>query len=188
MKPLQLSNPHVIVVTGIPGSGKSYFAGKFSGTFNAPLVSFEVIKAHALNEVSARHMMQSLIVEILKTNQTIIVDGASDTRMERAGLTRLARRAGYKTLTVWVQTDPATAIKRTLQVDSNLTIDTYNRSLRRFTPPSLTENHVVISGKHTSASQIKAILRKLSEPRIAFQVQKNQTGRINQNLRRDVAT
>jgi len=38
MKSLQLDKPHAIVVIGIQGSGKTFFAEKFATTFKAPYI------------------------------------------------------------------------------------------------------------------------------------------------------
>ena len=40
MKPPIPAIPHVILMIGIPGAGKSTFAERFSETFQAPIVSY----------------------------------------------------------------------------------------------------------------------------------------------------
>src|SRR4051794_37643116 len=106
MKSLSLSRPHMIIMVGIPGSGKSFFAEKFAGTFNAPYISREKVAmrlGHDIKEVDL--VVQDQLDELLKTQQSIIVDGLADTRTARSELATKARRAKYDVLLIWVQTD-----------------------------------------------------------------------------------
>jgi predicted kinase len=169
MKSLSLSQPHAIIMVGIPGSGKTFFAEKFADTFRAPYVSPETI-ADLLDtdEVSIDAVLQYQLGELLKTQQSIIIDGGGDTRAARAELARKARAGGYKPLLIWVQTDPVTAKVRSLKAKKPkraLTAETYDRLIERFSAPAAIEKALVISGKHTYATQAKVVLKKLSEPR-----------------------
>ncbi|HMI09481.1 MAG TPA: AAA family ATPase [Candidatus Saccharimonadales bacterium] len=172
MKSLSLSQPHLIIMTGVPGSGKSFFAEKFADTFRAPYVSYEIISSLCSNSdaTAADELFYYQIHELLKTQQTVIIEGLSDTRTERSELTRKARASGYMPLLLWVQTDPSTAKNRVTRVTKNkpnrtLTPEEYDHEAKRFTPPNAIEKPVVVSGKHTYATQAKVILKKLSAPR-----------------------
>ncbi|HET8883896.1 MAG TPA: zeta toxin family protein [Candidatus Saccharimonadales bacterium] len=171
MKSLSLAQPHVIVMVGVPGSGKSFFAEKFAETFNAPYASLEKILPFTdNNNDAAAIVLQNQITELLKTRQSIIIEGMMDTRTEREKMSRQARTAGYQTLFVWVQTDPNTTKLRAVKETKNktnrtLTIDEYERIVKRFTVPNNLEKPIVISGKHTYATQAKVVLKKLSAPR-----------------------
>ncbi len=119
---------------------------------------------------AVRDLFYYQLDELLKTRQSIIVEGLSNTRTERSELTRRARAAGYASLLLWVQTDPFTAKTRSTRVAKNkpnrtLTSDEYDHQAKRFTPPNAIEKPVVVSGKHTYATQAKVILKKLSVPR-----------------------
>jgi predicted kinase len=169
MKSLSLSQPHLIIMTGVPGSGKSFFAEKFADTFHAPYVNYEIISS-LCDPTAANELFYYQIHELLKTQQTIIVEGLSDTRTERSELTRKARTSGYTPLLLWVQTDPSTAKNRITRVTKNkpnrtLAPEEYDHEAKRFTPPNAIEKPVVVSGKHTYATQAKVILKKLSAPR-----------------------
>lgn len=177
MKSLSLSKPHVIVMVGIPGAGKSTFAEHFAETFNAPLVSFGRLRQELFNQPTHSSDEQAIISrvsdymlnELYKTNRTIILDGAADARTERHEIIKQSRSAGYEALFIWVQTESATAKTRVTKLISDkptISPDQYDIIIRRFTPPSPTEKTVVISGKHTYASQLKIILKRLVEPRI----------------------
>ena len=172
MKSLSLSQPHLIIMTGVPGSGKTYFAEKFTDTFRAPYISHEKLALLSQNrEVDAIDaLLHYQLDELLKTQQTILVEGLADTRTDRIELSRKARAAGYAPLLIWVQTDPATAKNRSTRVVKNknywtLSPEEYDRALKHFTPPNTVEKPIVISGKHTYATQAKIVLKKLSAPR-----------------------
>ncbi|HEV7952259.1 MAG TPA: ATP-binding protein [Candidatus Saccharimonadales bacterium] len=170
MKSLSLNRPHMIIMVGLPGSGKSFFAENFAQTFNAPFISLEKIIPFTTNNSAALALMQHHTDEILKTNRSIIIEGGASTRVEREALVRKAKVAGYDTLIVWVQTDPATAKIRSVRDSKNkinrtLSADEYDRIVKRFTPPNNLEKPTVISGKHTYATQAKIVLKKLSAAR-----------------------
>jgi predicted kinase len=178
MKSLSLAKPHLIIMVGVPGSGKSFFADKFAETFHAPIISRERITYRLGKEAKeAEAIARDQLEELLKTQQSIIIDGLADNRTTRGELARIARDASYETLTVWVQTDPATAKNRSSRPapDTNNRIlqgEHYEKAAKQFTPPSPAEKPVVISGKHTYATQAKIILKKLSEPRANISLHK----------------
>lgn len=166
MKSLSLTKPHMIIMVGIPGSGKTFFAEKFASTFHAPLVCVEKIEPYSPENSLA--LSQIFLDELLKTQQSIVIDGGTDTRAERMELAKKAKEADYETLYIWVQTDGATAESRALRAkkDSGLTKDEYERRLKRFAPlNTASDKPLVISGKHTYASQAKVVLKRLSTPR-----------------------
>lgn len=182
MKSLSLTKPLVLMVIGIPGAGKSFFSRQFSDTFGAPLVSYDILRTELYSEEPHNKQQVEIVSkianiqfsELLKTNKTIIIDGLGDTRKERVDIRKIALDAGYDTLIVWVQTDNATAEYRSLKRSKRRKDDEFNISLsheqfttleKRFTPPSDSDKYIVISGKHTYATQAKIVLKKLVAPR-----------------------
>ena len=166
MKSLQLEKPHVIVVIGIRGSGKTFFASKFSETFNAPFIEQMFYTSLAKDAAAATDIIARCSEELFKTGRSIVVEQTVSTRTERSELAKQAREHGYVPLFVWVQTDLDTAMSRSAK-SSGMNQDDFNASLRRFSQPHPTEKALVISGKHTFATQAKAVLKKLSVPRSA---------------------
>lgn len=164
MKSLQLERPHAIIVIGIQGSGKSFFAEKFAETFNAPYVEQAAFERAVSNEAAAKELMLSVLTEMLKTGRSIIVELTLATKAERAELSKLLRHAGYAPMYVWVQVDLETAINRAHRSSGTSSAE-YRERLRRFSLPQQSERALVISGKHTFATQAKAVLRKLSPTR-----------------------
>ena len=157
-------------MVGIPGSGKSFFAEKFSEMFHAPYVSFEkIMEVGDGNTDSAAKYMTYLLHELIKTKQTLIVDGLADTRAQRAEYKHIAASAGYKPLFVWVQTDTATAKSRALKTSKDkgqrMSPADYDHISNYFVPLTAAEKPVVVSGKHTYATQAKVVLKHLATPR-----------------------
>ncbi len=181
MKSLSCSRPLLILVIGLPGAGKSFFAKQFSETFSAPLVFVDKIRFEifdspkfSLQEYGLlKRLAEQQLTELVKTKSTIIIDGICNTQQDRSQLRQLAAHFGYDTLTVWVQTDEPTAKRRATARSQKRPGDEFNQSIspeifasicKRFFAP-IRENYVVISGKHTYGTQAKAVLKKLAEPR-----------------------
>jgi predicted kinase len=170
MKSLSPSQPHAIIMVGIPGSGKSFFAEKFAETFHAPYISNRVIQELGGAIPSTTNAVSlAFLKEVCKTKQSVVFDGDAATRADRTKIAQIAKRAGYGTLFVWVQTDPATAKTRstrgTKETPPTISVEQFDQTVKRFTPPNALEKPIVISGKHTFATQAKIILKRLSEPR-----------------------
>lgn len=182
MKSLSLAKPLIIMVVGLPGAGKSFFAQQFSETFGAPVVSFDKVYSEIAKEYAQGPKLYSLvqrivgfqIEEFVKTDKTFIVDGGVSSKTERLAVRKFASKCGYDTMIIWVQTDMATCQHRALKRAKNknddkfsvqLSAEAFTYQAKRLAQPSLDENVVVISGKHTYSAQVKIVLRKLAQPR-----------------------
>jgi len=176
MKPLNLSKPHVIVTVGIPGSGKSFFAEHFAATFKAPLISEERVRKELfgakepINDqmVITNKLTDYLLEEVLKTGRTVVLDGKTNLRTERAMIAKKAKDFGYDPMFIWVQTESVAAKKRatkTTSDKSHISVEQFDINLKRFSAPHISEKAIVISGKHTYNSQLKIVLKHLVEPR-----------------------
>ncbi len=173
MKSLNLTKPHIIVVVGIPGSGKTFFARQFADTFNAPYLRSDDLAAFTESAEAGAKLWEYLVAKLLQTKQTIIVEGPGATNAERRQLASIALKHGYQTLYVWVQTEPSTALQRATKGDGKqkpefpLTEQEFREQAARFELLQPPDTFMVISGKHTYASQAKNVLKKLAEPRTA---------------------
>lgn len=185
MNSMNLGSPIVVMVVGIPGSGKSFFARRFAETFGAPLISEDKIRytlfsnhTYESNEQAMVDQVAELLLdELLVTGKTFVIDGGYATKISRVEFEKIASQNGYKTLVVWVQTDDPTARRRAThrsddnpgdQFKSSMTDNQFDTVSKTFTPPANTDkvkNVVVISGKHTYASQAKMVLKKIVEAR-----------------------
>lgn len=182
MKSLSTNRPMVLLMVGIPGAGKSHFARQFADIFHAPIVSYDKINYLLFaepsftkeEEVLVASLMNTQIKELFKTNKTFIIDGALNTKSARSEIAKLARKYDYGMLVVWVQTDLDSSKYRSTTRSNKRPGDAYNVKMtdeqfmsfaKRINPPQRTEEFIVISGKHTFASQAKAVLKKIVSPR-----------------------
>lgn len=180
MKTLSLSRPLILILVGLPGSGKSFFARQFSDMFDAPIVSFDRLRAElfAQPQFSAteydiiRRVAAYQMGELVKTHRSFIVDGGCNTLGDRQRLDQLAKQHGYGTLIIWVQTDDITCRMRATKRKSARPEDAITPSItegkwaefaKRFNAPTR-EPYMVISGKHAFSTQAKMVLRKLATP------------------------
>lgn len=150
------------MMVGVPGSGKSFFAEQFAGTFNAPYIDSLILEEHSRDEQAAGALIGFVLGELTKTKSSFVFEGNSDSRVRRTEFAAWARNKGYVPLFIWVQVDMATALSRSVRSGS-MNKDEFEQALRGFSAPHETEKAIVISGKHTYASQAKVVLKKLSE-------------------------
>jgi len=175
MKTLSIAKPLVIMIVGLPGAGKSYFAKQFADTFSVPLICGDDIRAELFakptfssdeNQIIGR--IQDLMLEqLLKIKGSVIIDGNNNAKIERLKTQKLAKQNGFETLVVWVQTNPDLAKSRALKNADKptkhlaITEEQFNQVQKNLAQPT-TENYVVISGMHTYSTQAKTVLRKLA--------------------------
>jgi len=175
MKPLNLSTPHLIIMTGIPGAGKTFFAERFAETFRAPFVSFDKILSEAFPDktpssddlAKVNNLVEYMLEELFKNNHTIIYEGPTHTKASRLTVARYAIDHKYSPLLVWVQTESmASKLRATKKVKGvpSMTSEQFDSLISKYHAPGDIEKPVVISGKHTYASQLKIVLSRLIKP------------------------
>jgi len=166
MKPLTPTTPHVIIMVGIPGAGKTTFAAHFAKTFQAPYINPLDIAAHAdITADAAIKVTDIMFTELLKTDRTLIYEGLTNTKLQRLALLKKVTRAGYKPLLVWVQTESVEAKRRATKQQKTghpISPATFDAAIARFQPPLAVEKPIVISGKHTYPTQVKTVLKHLA--------------------------
>jgi len=170
MKPLTPTTPHVIILVGIPGAGKTTFAEHFAKTFHAPYINTAAIESKVgITPEASIKVTELFFEELLKTGRTFIYEGATSSKEERAALAKYVAKAGYKHLTVWVQTEPLEAKRRSLskQKVDRISSATFDERYTAFVGPTAIEKPVVISGKHTYVTQLRIVLKRLSVARPA---------------------
>jgi len=175
MKPSGITKPHLIVMVGIPSSGKSFFAEHFAETFKAPIINFDKLRKEIFTNPTFTEDEDKIIFnvsnymmdEVFKTKRTVIYEGQTNLRADRIAISKKARDADYETLFIWVQTETASAKKRALKSSIEkpaLSSDEFDYKLKHFSAPHKNEKAIVISGKHTYASQLKIVLKHLIQP------------------------
>ncbi len=158
-------------MVGIPGSGKSFFAEKFADTFQIPYIEAALYRHFAADSEAAAGLVTHAIKEFAKTKQSLVLEIDTDARNKRTDLAKQLKSLGYKTLFVWVQTDETTAAQRSKKM-YNMSKDDHSSRVRQFSPPHETENALVVSGKHTHATQVRMVLTRLTGPRIEMMAKK----------------
>lgn len=167
MKQLTLTKPHLFILAGIPGAGKTFLANHFAKSFNTPLISSDEIASILFEKQDYSEKEQAVIrnitlfnlEQLLKTKSNIIYDGYSSTRVSRLNLVKSATDQGYNPVFIWVQTDLATSSARALK--NGMPKDRFDKMVRKFTPLISTEPYMVVSGKHSSVNQVRNITNKL---------------------------
>ena len=159
MKQLNLTKPHAIIMVGLPGSGKSFFAQKFSDMFAAPYINSDLLIENSRDHEASNKIITIFVKEIVKTKQTFVFEGNTDSRVNRTELSKWFKAQGYQPLFVWVQTDIATAKKRSSK--QGLSTDDFESIVGGFSAPHISEQPIVLSGKHTYATQAKIVLSRL---------------------------
>ena len=175
MKSLNLTKPHLIIMVGIPGAGKSFFAEHFADTFKAPIISSEIMRRELFKlpkfnkeeDLVINKIASCMLDQVLKTNRTIIYIGKTSSEVDRVMISKKACEVGYEPLFIWVQTEPATAKKRAIKrIDKlpTMSAEQFDINLKKFNAPNRKKNTIVISGKHTYPSQLKIVLKRLVGP------------------------
>ena len=193
MKSLSLSRPLIIMMVGFPGAGKSFFASQFADTFNAPRISIDRMRSDIFTNPTyskdeddlIKRLTDVQVQELLKTGKSFIIDGGCNPKIVRQEYERMAKSKGYGTLVIWVQTDgPTCKIRATRRNPAARPGDKYNPPMneatlstiaKRLTPPTLSENSMVISGKHTYPTQLRVVLKKLAPARDTVELNSHAT-------------
>ena len=101
------NKPRVLLVFGAPASGKTTFAEKFAK--KSGLASYD-LKTLIEEYGFTYEMIMVLVEQILKTGQTILIEGAIDTERDRAKVRNMARKYRYEPALIWIQTDTNTIL------------------------------------------------------------------------------
>lgn len=179
MRHLKLTPPLLIVTMGYPGSGKTFFSRQFAEQYGLPRISEDILR-YELFEKPLYNSDESDIIyrilkytleEFMKSQQTVICDGLFLSKSERLELFKLAKTQGYRTLTVWLQTDIQTSAFRASKRDrrnqddrfsSSMDQLSFNRIKEKLQRPDDKEQSIVISGKHAFKSQSLSVLRRIT--------------------------
>jgi gluconate kinase len=156
------AKPRALMVFGAPCSGKTLFAEKFSKKFGLACYDFDKLREkHNFSHAEILVILE----EILKTRQTIIIEGDLNTEKERAEMRRILRDNGYEPTLIWIQTDVAT-IRSRLKArfkSVNKAKNFYDTAVETIEAPDETEHAIILSGKHTFDTQAKHVVTGLAD-------------------------
>ncbi len=177
---LSATQPLFVLVVGLPGSGKTFFARQFAESYKFFYIDSGRIESE-LESISNSHkdirdisnkIVSNTLEQALKVYRHIIVEGQFGSEVERSELLSMATKAGFGTLVVWVQTDEETAEYRALNRDRRRPDDKYSLKLnedeflqikKKFQKLNTKkETFVVVSGKHDFKSQGVVVLKKIA--------------------------
>lgn len=151
-----------MLVFGAPASGKTTFAEKFAKKFG--LAYYDLTELMQENDFS-RDAIMVIVEQILKTGQTIVIEGLLDTEKDRAEMRNLIRKYMYDPALIWVQTDVATIRQRLKTRFRSLAKakETYDSAVSVMEAPTETERPIILSGKHTFETQTKHVIAGLAD-------------------------
>ena len=156
------NKPRVLLVFGAPASGKTTFAEKFAKKFGLACYDLKTL----MEEHGFTHEMILVLVEqLLKTGQTILIEGALDTEKERLEIRNLARKYGYEPALIWLQTDTATIRQRLKQQYRSVSKakTAYDAAVSEIEAPLDSEKPIILSGKHTFETQTRHVIAGLAD-------------------------
>jgi len=172
--------PFLLFFYGFPGSGKSYFARQFCENVQVAHLQADRIRAELFqtprydkqeNEV-VNQLMNYMAEEFLSAGLSVAYDLNALRSGQRKALRELARKCHATPQLVWFQMDPDTAFSRTAKRDRRRADDkfaaqwdrtTFEAILGNMQNPSVTEEYVVVSGKHLFSMQQSAVIGKLRD-------------------------
>ncbi|MDZ7785679.1 MAG: ATP-binding protein [Candidatus Saccharibacteria bacterium] len=177
MSKIQLHKPTLIMLYGYPGAGKTYFARQFCEEVAAAHVHDDKIRHEIFerprfdkreNQI-LQQLMQYMTEEFLKANVSVVFDTNAMRLGHRRLLRDLARKFNAKPELIWLQIDAESAYQRSSKRDRRKADDKYGVEINKdmfakvanfMQNPSLTEEYIVLSGKHTYDTQSKMLLKK----------------------------
>lgn len=177
MSKIVLNKPVLICLYGYPGSGKSYVARNLSEVLQSVHVSadrirnelFENPRYDAQENAIVSHLMNYMCEEFLSAQVSVVYDTNALRIAQRRKLRELARRHKAQYLLIWLQVDIDSAFARTQSRDRRTSDDRYAEPQTKATFDAQVsgmqnpqgEDYLVISGKHTFATQKSAIVNRL---------------------------
>ncbi len=180
MSKISLNKPTLITLYGFPGAGKTYFARQLCENINAAHVQSDRIRGELFdnprydkreNDI-VTHLMDYITEEFLSAGVTVVYDTNAMRSTQRRSLRDLARKTKAEQILIWLQIDHNSAMQRILKRDKRKIDDKYaaqqtkkefDNYISGMQNPALTEDYIVISGKHTFNTQRNAVLKRMYE-------------------------
>jgi len=174
------TKPLFIMLYGLPGAGKTYFARQLCDNLQAAHVQSDRIRAELFenprydqqeNAIVAQ-LMEYMTSEFLNAGVSVVYDTNVVRTSQRRTLREMARDAHAQSLLIWFQIDIESAYLRASKRDRRRADDRYAMPVDRTSfkklaanmqNPVATEDYIVISGKHLFSTQLSALMKRLHE-------------------------
>lgn len=180
MAKIHPAKPALILLYGFPGAGKTYFARQFCDSVQAAHVHGDRIRSELFEKprydrqenAVITQLMNYMTEEFLNAGISVVYDMNVMRARQRLELRELARRAKATPLVVWFQIDVESSFLRSTSRDRRRADDkyaapmdrsTYDKLVAHMQNPVNTEDYIVVSGKHTFATQFTAVGRRMRE-------------------------
>lgn len=178
MSKLVLNKPVLIMLYGFPGAGKTYLARQLCDDVQIAHVQEERIRQELFEDPRfdqqenqiVNHLMNYMTTEFLQAGVSVVYDTNLMRVSQRREIRQLAKQNKAETLLVWIQIDHASAFSRANKRDRRRTDDKYtpsidenrfNNIVKHMQNPELSEDNIVVSGKHNYSTQRNTILKKM---------------------------
>lgn len=150
-----------LLIFGAPCSGKTTFAEKFAQKFGLAYYHLDEI----MEEGFTREQVLRIIELILRTKQTILIEGGLDTENDRSEIRNLLRKHNYEPSLIWVQTDIATIRMRLKSKFRSVAKakEFFDTNTAEMEAPTDFERPIILSGKHTFETQTKHAITGLAD-------------------------
>jgi len=165
--------PALIVVSGLPGAGKSFFCHELAEKLPSLILASDALRkilfpTPRYNEQENKRLFAAchvLIEELLKKGIPVIFDATNLLEHHREYLYRAAQRAGAKLILVWVEAPPEVVRQRLLarekgaisEYDSEAGWEVYNKMKPH--SQKISRNHLVVDTSQDIAGAADKIVR-----------------------------
>jgi predicted kinase len=165
--------PPLIVVSGLPGTGKSFFCRKLAERLFFLILASDTLRkilfsSPQYNESENKRLFSAchvLVEELLREGIPIIFDATNLLEHHREYFYRAAERAGAKLILVWVEAPTEVVRQRLLtreqavmpQCDSEASWEVYNKMKPR--REKISRNHLVVDTSQDITAVIDKIVR-----------------------------
>jgi hypothetical protein len=117
---IQVDHPSLVVLVGLPGSGKSYFASKMTENISAVVLESDFLRKNlVLRPVYTQfesfrlfRAIHELITDLLANKYNVVLDATSLTYDSRRPLYDIAKEEGAKVIVVYLNTPREVAEER----------------------------------------------------------------------------
>lgn len=156
-----MSKSRGLLVFGAPCSGKTTFAEKFAQKFGLAYYNLNDI----IEEGFSREEVLRILELILKTRQTIVIEGCLDSEGDRAEIRNLLRKHNYEPSLIWIQTDISTIRTRLKAKYRSVSKakEFFDNATSVMEAPTDFEKPIILSGKHTFETQTKHAITGLAD-------------------------